>query len=350
MASGAQISPLEFLDSPTPSGTLFAVAGESSILHYKNFEEFLAQRKWNRTDFAQQLFKAQGKTRFFLNRPNFFDIAEQIHESLFLNKSSAAFQKHLDFFRVDTRIKANRFDYMDRSYFAMRSYERTLAVAIPSRGEDPEARFSSPIPASSLGFEFLLYNALLTDLPIFWKPLLEQVEELTWRKMVFDWVVLRNQFINGFSNNLSLLVELGVEIPEEPLERLQFIKNSKTLGWICDEEFNPDNWRSVRGRYDLSLYADLYCGWIRYRKKQSLDVHNKEYQKLKEVLSKIEQVNWRDLLLTDLQNNWVSVYVETSDYKDFNLALVGRIYDLNSTGELNQLSFLEIDPSRLVGA
>jgi hypothetical protein len=199
-----------------------------------------------------------------------------------------------------------------------------------------------------LSFEILLYNALSSDRIEFWNPLLAQVEELSWKKLIYDWLILKNQIINAFSNDLTKLCKFEKQIPNDPKERLDFVRNDLRLKWIMDNGFHPNNWRRIKKTYDPMIYADLYSSWIRYRSTQPLDETNLKYTTLKDVITNMIEGNWKKLLLKDIRSNWVSTYVESSDYKYFNLSIIGRIYDSYNNKSLHKMNFLEVSEQVII--
>ncbi len=322
------ICPLPFSDIPEPEhvGNHYVEDGKMVPLGEATCSEILAIC----ADYPRQ-------RSYFLRDDEFYTLLRTRHLWLFRHTSLDQFQQHLAHYQIDVRLKANRFDYEAGPYYAMRSF-RTSALDRIGAVELPQRRASY----GALGFELLLYNALRSDNPDVWGALLGQVEALSWKKLIYDWLVLKNQITNAFSNDLSLLLPAPQQIPEEPRERLAYLKSSRFFAWMFDPGFTPENWAYVRDHYDPETYAVLYSSWVRYRSRQPLDASNPQFVKLRTVIRLITEKRWRELLEKDLTANWVSVYIESSDYKLFNLALVGKIYDAHSRRTLDELSFLEL--------
>jgi hypothetical protein len=335
--NGIFVAPIEFYEHQLPPGIGLVVVEKSHQQSYENLDYYLNEKSSDFRSFLSSTSAVDKECIFYLSSADFIKVISSWYTELFDVSDVNGFYEFLKWYQTDIRLKANRFDYSEKTYYAMRSF-RLEKIDLP------KVKLKTKISNDALGFELLLYNALLTDEPMFWEPLLKLIEALTWKKIVYDWLVLRNQIINAFSNDLSLLLKENIVIPEDPNERLLFLKNHKQLNWIFDPDFRPDNWQYVRDNYDLTIYANLYSSWIRHRRAQDLDNENSQYKRLIEIFSLIRLGQWRELLIRDIRENWVSVYVETSEMWKFNLALVGRIYDLYNQERLDKLSFLKLTP------
>lgn len=328
------IAPIDFAEAPVVKGVF--VSSPQGTNYFESFDKYLHQNGIVSSEILSKLYEANREEVIYLEIEDFYQLSREWFSCVFHSQDEEAYQQFMELFQIDTRLKANRFDYTEKAFYAMRSFNFFEGNWISSQNRDLK------IDPQTLSFELLLYNALTSSQETVWKALLSKIRELSWKKLIYDWLILRNQIINAFSNDLSLLLPWKIDFPEDPRERLTFLQQHEYFKWMFDKDFRPENWDYIQKTYNPKIYADLYNSWIRYRKSQPLDSTNEKYIRLLKLIEMMTNNEWKELLMKDLKENWVSVYIESEDYKKHNLAMIGKIYDDFATNQLQELSFLKI--------
>lgn len=328
------LAPIDFTEAPVTKGVF--VSSQNETKYFQTFDEYLAVSGLTLPELISNLSLEYEEKVIYLEPSSFYQVSREWFSHVFPDGDEKSYRQFMNLYQIDTRLKANRFDYPEKTFYAMRSFVQ------PEGKWTSSAKKNLKIAPESLSFELLLYNALTSSDETIWKALLARIKELSWKKLVYDWLVLRNQIINAFSNDLGLLLPWKIDFPESPRERLTFLQNHEYFKWMFDHQFKPENWEYIKKNYNPKIYADLYSSWIRYRKSQPLDSTNDKYMDLLKVIEMMLNEEWRELLMKDLRQNWVSVYIESEDYKKHNIAMIGKIYDGFSGNKLEKLNFLKL--------
>lgn len=180
---------------------------------------------------------------------------------------------------------------------------------------------------STIGVEYLLGNHLSLGANCKYESaFFDKIEFLSWKQIVQEFFVIRNQLVNGLYNNLNLVLPRGYHLDYSEDIEAQIICNPY-LSWMYDLEFREDNIEYIKETYDIGIFSVLYDNWIKYRRPKERNPELElELDNLKWITDAIKASDWKLLLEQNLKRDFGCIYVDNWLIHKANQLWTGKVY------------------------
>lgn len=182
------------------------------------------------------------------------------------------------------------------------------------------------ISLKNVSFEYLLASYFYDNKSPYAKYFFDKINHLSWKQIIQEFFVIRNQLVNALFNNLNLALPDNFKLDyEQDIEAQMF--GNPYLSWIHDIDFREDNTQYIKDNYDINQLAELYDNWIKYRRpKERTPELELELDNLTWITQAIIDKDWEHLFTKNLERDFGCIYVDNWLLHKANQVWTGKLY------------------------
>jgi len=293
---------------------------------YLNRTEYLEKTSQTLTEFWINLAATNQKLTIYLDFKTLLVMQIEFWKNILkFNSEDNLYWLHQNQIK-DIRIKSTSESHTLESLTLVKSYRALNKEEFQKLYESCVLEINFGSSLNKVGIEYLLgtyfYDKELPHTDAFFR----RINHLSWKQIVQEFFVIRNQLVNALYNNINLALPKGHKIDYSEDVEVQMYGNPY-LSWMHDFDFREDNTHYIRENYDINIFAELYDNWIKYRRpKERTPELELELDNLNWITNAIKEGNWKLLFDKNLERDFGCIYVDNWLIHKGNQIWTGMLY------------------------